>query len=376
MKKISIKELLETPYDALSKRFPFEIYGMTRDELRSLYKMEMVKQGIKNNKNLLEKENAEYADIIKELEERVKTAEEMQKLAINLAKTPQIFKIEPKVPSGSSESVAFMVASDWHIGERVDEEQVNGLNKFTPEIAKTRAINFFSGGQRLWDILRRDTQIKVIVLALLGDFINNTIHDDAKESNLIGNVSAIRQAQDLIVSGINFLLEHTDAELKVVCASGNHGRMTDKQRIATESENSIENYMYHNISSIFKDEKRISFIVSEAYHSYINLWNSYTVRLHHGHFIKYGGGVGGIYIPVNKAIDQWNKEKLHERVDLDVFGHFHQYIDAGNFVSNGSLIGYNSYAISIKAPYERPQQAFFLVNKKYTSKTMVTPIIV
>jgi hypothetical protein len=376
MKKISIKELLETPYDALMKRFPFEIYGMTRDELRSLYKMEMVKQSIKNNKNLLQKENAEYADIIKELEERVRAAEEMKELAINLAKTPQIFKIEPKIPSGNSESVAFMVASDWHIGERVDEEQVNGLNKFTPEIAKTRAINFFSGGQRLWDILRRDTQIKVIVLALLGDFINNTIHDDAKESNLLGNISAIRQAQDLIVSGINFLLEHTDAELKVVCASGNHGRMTDRQRIATEAENSIENYMYHNIASIFKDEKRISFIISEAYHSYINLWNSYTVRLHHGHFIKYGGGIGGIYIPVNKAIDQWNKEKLHERVDLDVFGHFHQYIDAGNFVSNGSLIGYNSYAISIKAPYERPQQAFFLVNKKYASKTMVTPIIV
>ena len=90
--------------------------------------------------------------------------------------------------------------------------------------------------------------------------------------------------------------------------------------------------------------------------------------------MKYGGGVGGIYIPVNKAINDWNKTVRD--VDLDVFGHFHQYIDAGNFVCNGSLIGYNAYAVAIKASFEPPQQAFFLVNRKYRSKTMATPIFV
>jgi len=83
--------------------------------------------------------------------------------------------------------------------------------------------------------------------------------------------------------------------------------------------------------------------------------------------------VGGIYIPTNKAIAQWNKGV---RADLDVFGHFHQFIDAGNFVANGSLIGYNAYALRIKADYEPPKQAFFLVNKRFNSKSIVTPIFV
>jgi hypothetical protein len=43
-------------------------------------------------------------------------------------------------------------------------------------------------------------------------------------------------------------------------------------------------------------------------------------------------------------------------------------------VSNGSLVGYNAYAVRIKAPYERPQQAFFLVNKRYNCKSISAPI--
>lgn len=49
--------------------------------------------------------------------------------------------------------------------------------------------------------------------------------------------------------------------------------------------------------------------------------------------------------------------------------------DASDFVSNGSLIGYNAYATAIKADFERAAQAFFLVNKKFLAKTMFTPII-
>jgi len=44
-----------------------------------------------------------------------------------------------------------------------------------------------------------------------------------------------------------------------------------------------------------------------------------------------------------------------------------------NFVSNGSLIWYNAYAESIKADFEKPAQAFFLVDKK-RGKTIQAPI--
>lgn len=48
--------------------------------------------------------------------------------------------------------------------------------------------------------------------------------------------------------------------------------------------------------------------------------------------------------------------------------------DAGNWLLNGSLIGYNAFAISIKAPYETPKQTFFLISKK-RGKSGVFPIL-
>jgi hypothetical protein len=96
------------------------------------------------------------------------------------------------------------------------------------------------------------------------------------------------------------------------------------------------------------------------------------LRFHHGDGIKYGGGVGGITIPVNKAIAQWNRAHY---ADLDIVGHYHQFFDGGNFIANGSVIGWSPYSLWIKASFEPPQQAFFLLDSKYRRKTVVAPII-
>lgn len=127
--------------------------------------------------------------------------------------------------------------------------------------------------------------------------------------------------------------------------------------------------MYHSMKNYFKDNKRVKFLISASYHSYLKIYD-FTIRFHHGHQMQYGGGVGGIFIPAFKAISQWNKA---HRADLDCFGHFHNRKDGGNFILNGSIIGHSAYAISIKCDYEKPMQTFFLVDKK-RGKTMVTPI--
>jgi hypothetical protein len=120
----------------------------------------------------------------------------------------------------------------------------------------------------------------------------------------------------------------------------------------------------------FVSEKRVKFIIPTSYHSFLDI-NGFVIRFSHGHAINYKGGVGGIYISVNKAIAQWNKV---EHADLDVFAHFHQMRDGGNFICNGSLIGWNEFANFIKADFEKPRQAFFLVDHKRKEKTVVCPV--
>lgn len=297
--------------------------------------------------------------------------------------TPQTFNIEPYLSDNESESCAVLMLSDWHNEEKVDFNKVNGLNEYNLDIFAKRANNTFVRAARMVEVASRDTTIPTMIVWLGGDFISGNIHPDIVENNALGVNGAVMNAYEKIVAGLYYLLEHTDVErLIITCHSGNHGRFTPDQRIATEAQNSIEYTMYKFIAKEFKNEPRMEFIVSEGYFSHVTLWDSFTLRFHHGHAMRGGSNIGGITIPINKKINEWNKNRIlvdgkyRPPVNLDVFGHFHQYINHGNFVCNGSLIGYNPFAERIAAAAEPPVQAFFLVNKRWNAKTMSTPIFV
>lgn len=296
-----------------------------------------------------------------------------QQVGIREALKRQIdtFTIKPVTGTGTGEATPVLVASDWHAEETVGAE-VGRLNRSNPTIIQKRATKFFASGLRLIRLLQQDVRIDSMVLALLGDFITGNIHgEENAEKNAMQPMHALVFAQGLIVSGIDFLLNNSKLKLVVPCHSGNHARTTQTTRFGSENGHSLEYLMYLNLADHYRGNDRVSFVIPEGMHSYLDIYGK-KLRFHHGHAVKYGGGVGGIYIPVNKAIAQWNKA---ETVDLDVFGHFHQLRDGGNFICNGSLIGYNAYALSIKADYEPPRQALFLMDKK-RGRTCTWPVLV
>ena len=287
--------------------------------------------------------------------------------------TPQASEIHPHVSAGTSESAAVVVWSDHHSEEEVLPGQVSGKNEFNLEIYDRRFSQLVHGTLAWLNIEQQKTSIKTLVIALLGDFFTNNIHEDAAESNLLAPMDAAYNAQNHLIGGIDYILEHTpsDLELLIVCHSGNHARTTKKQRIATEAGNSLEHFMYYVMRDHYKGTPRVKFQIAEGYHSYVTFFDKYTVRFHHGHQLRYSGGVGGLTVPANKAIAQWNKARL---ANLDVFGHYHTRFDGGNFLCNGSLIGYNAFAVAIKASYEKPSQTFFIINKKFVDKVMTAAI--
>lgn len=282
----------------------------------------------------------------------------------------QSFSI-PQPSKQSDTSVAVVLASDWHYEEEIRPESVNYLNDYNLKIADSRIKTFFSNTAKMLQKEQQDTKINTMILALLGDFITGNIHEDNVESSQLGVGEALWAVKSRIHAGIQYLLDNTNVNLVIPCHSGNHGRHTKKQRIANEKDNSLEWLIYKSLAEIWSSNKRVQFMVGDAYHSFVDVFPGYTIRFHHGHNVRYGGGVGGITIPINKAIAQWNRNRP---VQLDCMGHFHQYADGGNFVVNSSLIGFSPYAISIKGAYERPSQSFFLINGKYKEKTCSSKI--
>jgi hypothetical protein len=272
--------------------------------------------------------------------------------------------------SGTKEATAVAVASDWHWAETVHSDNVNGLNEFNTTIAKQRAEKFFVNVVTLLEIFQAHSHIENLVLALLGDFINGELREEAMQNNGELTMDELLGVSETLASGIKYILDNTKVKLIIPCHSGNHARTTKKLHVATEAGNSLEYVMYHMLARQFKGNKRVQFIIPTSYHSFLDV-AGFTIRFSHGHAIRYAGGVGGIFIPVKKAIAQWNKAR---HANLDVIGHYHQVRDGGDFICNGSLIGWNEFANFIKADYESPKQVFFLVDHQRKEKTVTTPI--
>jgi hypothetical protein len=139
---------------------------------------------------------------------------------------------------------------------------------------------------------------------------------------------------------------------------GNHGRTGKKKRCATGYANSYEWLMYKMLDK-YVVEPGVRWKVENGYHNWLSIYN-YDVRFHHGDNIQYQGGVGGITIPVNKAISQWNKIRT---AHYDYFGHYHQFFNTNRWCCNSSVIGLGAYALSIKAEYEEPSQTLSLISR-------------
>ena len=375
-----ITDNIDKPWQEIARlvnnRFDTDYNG---ESLRSFYRRQTAKGGVmsrkidvghdiellrtREGKSVSDKKVKAYARRIAELEA---TLAQFEKI-----KPSNTFAIKPKYSVSRGEATVVVLASDWHIEERVDPDTINGLNTHNLDVARKRAVEFFQASLRLTQILQKDVEIHTMCLALLGDFVTGDIHEEMMETAEIEPVLAIIEAQKILASGIQFLLDNSKLNLVIPCHSGNHARTTKETRYATEAGHSLEYMMYHMLADHFRGNKRVKFIIPRSYHSFVRVYDD-VIRFHHGHMIRYGGGVGGLTIPVNKAISQWNKS--NKDITLDCFGHWHTRFDGGNFIANGSNIGFNAFAVAIKASYDRPSQTLFLIDKK-RGKTCVWPIL-
>ncbi len=278
--------------------------------------------------------------------------------------------IKPSEGKNKSEATAVAVATDWHLGCTVRPEQVSGLNSFDVATAKTRIIRFFERTVRLIKKERQDVRITELVLFLGGDLIDGALHLDTIQTNEIAE--PIHQAvlcQSLIEGGLNYLLNHSGcARITVVCCDGNHSRITAKMHSNSRLGNSLEYFMYHNLSLRFPT---LNWVIAEGLHTYLDIYD-HKVRFHHGDTISFGG-VQGPYMYLNRRIYQWDEGI---KADYSVQGHLHCYtVGTRRWLINGSLIGYSPYALTFGSEAQPPIQSFFLMDKK-RGPTVQIPILV
>jgi len=287
-------------------------------------------------------------------------------------------RLKTKSRKGTRTATPVLMASDWHVEEPVLPERVNGMNSYNVDEAKRRSRNFWDGTSWMIKWLRNPLDgaqpfsCRKACLWLGGDMITSYLHEENEETNPLSPLQAILFAQALIIEGIDHLLDECDLEeLVVVCNWGNHGRMHKRKRFKSAAVNNLEWLMYHTIAQTYEKDDRVKFQIAEGAHEYAEV-EGHWIRFVHGDDWQYQGGVGGLSVPLLRGINRLDQGCPYP-VELTVLGHFHQLQDFGVAVVNGSLIGYNEYALSKSFPFEPPQQNFFLVDEK-RGKCLSTPI--
>ncbi len=317
--------------------------GIQREEADKLHRQQLAEATAKSK---------QYADALEQTrrERDVALAIRKQKLTVH--------RIADAPTGPDSEATAFAVAGDWHAEETVLGKTINNLNEFNLDIADHRINRFFRSVLKLVEIERGGIRIRNLVLNLLGDMMTGYIHEELQEMNGLSPTETVLWLRKRIVAGIRLLrAEGKFDKITVTCNYGNHGRNTKKTRHATGAANSYEWMMYH----VMKDDvPEVEWVIADGYFVFIDVYGR-VFRIHHGDNIQYGGGLGGITIPVERALASWSKANP---VYCDIFGHHHVAMQNPRWLCNGSLIGYGPYSLAIKAGFEPPQQTFFLVDSK------------
>jgi predicted phosphodiesterase len=281
--------------------------------------------------------------------------------------------IRPKVSAKKGKRHAatmVLMLSDVHCEERVTPETVNGENDYSLDVCEKRLNELLSRFFLMLDHERHLVDVRRVMVWLGGDFITGHIHPDCAEVAQLSPQKATLWIQARLRGIIDAIAERV-SEVVVATNAGNHGRSTEKNRIATELDHSWEQYMFQVLCRE-ESNANVRWQIGTGHLNYIDL-DGFTVRACHGHNIRYSGGVYGLALPASKAIAAWD---AHHRADLTIFGHYHTWgwLRGGRYVSNGSVIGHSPYAVAIKASPERPCQGCVVIDHGRNEVTKAYPL--
>lgn len=255
--------------------------------------------------------------------------------------------------NGSRYAIALF--SDAHIEETVRPDAVMGMNEYNINIAEKRITTYFAN---LASCLNED-RVEDLIFGCLGDIISGYIHDELSQTNGLSPLEAIYKAQSLLFSGLQFLCRNTSLRsITFVGIVGNHSRTTKRIQHSNGYKMSYEWLMYQNLKDKCQDVGLpITFNIPDSEMAIIRTEDGKKYIFVHGFQIKAGGTntVCGIYPALNRLTMRWNRSFDQDKVFL---GHFHSCVSIPNAVVNGSIIGYNAFALTNGFVYEEPAQMY------------------
>jgi len=319
----------------------------------------------RNRREALESNNRVLEAQLRDLEAQHKDLSEI----IGLVRTAE--ERERRIPtwlapaSEGGHAIVNLVLSDLHFDEVVKPEAVNHVNAYNRRIAELRLERTFRKAVQLPRDYLGGVTYDGIVVHLAGDTFSGDIHDELIRTNEATPLESLLYWLDPMAAGLNLLLEHYP-KVHVVSVPGNHDRTSRKPVHKGRVETSLH-YLYSRLlQREMADCDRLTWDIPLAPDAYTQVYST-RILTTHGDRYRGGNGIGGILVPILRgdARTRQRQDAIGQPYDLQVMGHFHQYIAGPGVLINGSLKGYDEYAWNSSFQFEQPQQALFLVTPEH-----------
>jgi transposase-like protein len=270
-----------------------------------------------------------------------------------------------KENKAGSPGVPSLFLSDLHWGEHVNESQINFVNSYSIDIAKERLRRMAQTSVQLLKIISPKMDYPGLVLILGGDMISGNIHDELTATNELNTMPTVLDLYGELLQFVKIMADQF-GRVFIPCVTGNHGRDTQKIWNKDRHATSFDWLLYCFLAKYFESDKRITFFIPDGPDAYYKIYN-HRYLLTHGDQFRGGDGVIGALGPIIRG--DHRKRSRNTQIDMEydtlLIGHWHQYIQLGRLIVNGSLKGYDEYAYSNNFPFETPQQALWLTHPKH-----------
>jgi hypothetical protein len=254
--------------------------------------------------------------------------------------------------------------TDWHIGEVINEDEVEGLNKYDFEIA-TKRVEYLAYKLIDWvETQRHSYQIDDLYIPMLGDFISGNIHKGLEVTNEFPLPVAITKAAYLLSRYIGMLAPHFDRIVVDEIGADNHSRLNHKPQAKQKALNSYNYPIFELMEAYLSTMENITYTRHLSPKAQIDIGGQ-SFLCSHGDTVR-----GWMGMPYYGMVRENNREarkrmKYGKPFDETLRGHFHV---AGFGEDYGILCGSLCGATELDALNGRftlPYQVSFLVHPQY-----------
>jgi len=316
---------------------------------------------------------AELKELRRALGKRRKSsvAEERIVLAVEAALetvTPPAVTVQPPAtePDPEAHHRQVLLLSDFHGGEVVDRDGVNGLNSYGWEIQEERVDQLIHG---VLSHQKRSPALSGLDVLFLGDMNSGSNHEELTVTNEY-NAAEQGVRMGYLLGGILERLAPHVPNVRAGGVVGNHPRLPSKPAA----------------KEVFNNFDWVSYTIARE--RALSIPNLYGFEIPRGPallwrvagrlcYVWHGDGIrssmpgvpwGGVMRRVNAI-----QASYPERVDHFFYGHFHQaaIVQGGRIIGNGSLKGPDEWSIKSFGQADPPTQLLLTFDEKRSRMTDV-----